>query len=161
MPYVRWGEELITCLFDDQAHFFLFPCFLIFHVTILVAICFWHGVNMLLLVVVLDTSLTPAEADMAFWFQLALKFRFLLQKCTHRHCSGNELWCHLVDVLELILPNSYDGPQWGIFFLSRNCKNKKHRILDIHLKNIYARFGCSESRNKNFKTRGILHIKSI
>ncbi len=75
--------------------------------------------------------------------------------------SAGELWCHLVDVLELILQNSYNGPQWGIFFLSRNWKNKKHRILGIHLKNIYARFGWSKSRNKNFKTRGILHIKSI
>ncbi len=42
-------------------------------------------------------------------------------------------------------------------------KNRKHRILGIHMKNIYARFACStcKSRNKNLKIRGILHIKSI
>ncbi len=67
--------------------------------------------------------------------------------------NPGELSCHLVDVLELILPNSYNGPQWGNFALSRNWKNKKHRILDISLKDIHAGFGCSRSKNKNFKTR--------
>ncbi len=33
---------------------------------------------------------------------------------THPHITS------LVDVLELILPNSYNGPQWGNFTLSRN-----------------------------------------
>ncbi len=83
------------------------------------------------------------------------------KKYDRAYNHAENIWCHLVDVLELILPNSYNGPQWGKFFLSRNWKNKKHRILDTYLKNIWAKFGCSKSRNKNFKTRGILHIKSI
>ncbi len=76
--------------------------------------------------------------------------------------NAGKLCCHLVDVLELILQNSFNGPQWGNFLLSRNWKNKKHKILDIHLKDINAGFGCLKSQKiKKFKTRGMLHIKSI
>ncbi len=67
--------------------------------------------------------------------------------------KSDQLWCHLVDVLELILPNFHNGPQWKNFLLSRNWKNKKHRILDIHQKDIYAEFGCSKSKNKKFNTK--------
>ncbi len=35
-----------------------------------------------------------------------------------------ELWCHLVDVLELILAISYNGPQWKIFLEPNIPKSK-------------------------------------
>ncbi len=46
--------------------------------------------------------------------------------------SAGELWCHLVDVLQLILPYSYNGPQW----LFQNAPNR-FRIHERKKKNQY------------------------
>ncbi len=62
-----------------------------------------------------------------------------------------ELWCHLVDILELFLAIFYYGTQWGTFLTGINLKIKNHMILDICLENIFAKFGYSWSRIKKIK----------
>ncbi len=52
-------------------------------------------------------------------------------------------------------------PNEEIIFGGKNCKNQKHRLLGIDLKNISTTFGQSELRNKNLATRDVLHVKPI
>ena len=62
--------------------------------------------------------------------------------------SGGRIWTKWVIF--------YNGPQWGILFWRENCKNPKHRVLCIDLKDISTKFGQSKLRNKNSATRKLM-----
>ncbi len=55
----------------------------------------------------------------------------------------------------------YNGAQWARFPMGRNLKIQNHRILDICLEIISAKFGWSRSKINKIKTSDILLIKPI
>ncbi len=48
-----------------------------------------------------------------------------------------------MDVLELFSTSFYNGPQWAKFPMGKNLKIQNHRILDVCLEIICAKFGWS------------------
>ncbi len=68
---------------------------------------------------------------------------------------------HLVEEFELKWVTFYTGPQWENILWRENCKNQKHRVLGIDLKDISTKFDQSKLGNKNLATRDVLHVKPI